>query len=162
MPRTPDQSASSALRTTSVYHRSKSTDILVMSFTKSCCSSNVSLISPSSQSIHAQSHETSPRRRRGLERERGRAGRALGRDRVDLSQQHGKQIFLGHGLVKLTFLENHALAAPAGDADVGVAGFRPAVHDAAHYRDPDPGLPASDGRLDGPCPGPHVVLAAAA
>ena len=44
MPRTPDQSASSALRTTSVYQRSKSSDILVMSFTKSCCSSTVSFI----------------------------------------------------------------------------------------------------------------------
>src|SRR5260370_15188021 len=126
MPRTPDQSASSALRTTSVYHRSKSTDILVMSFTKSCCSSNVSLISYSSQSIHAQSHETSPRRRRGLERERGRAPAVLGCDRVDLSQEHGEQIFLGHGLVKLTFLENHALAPPASDANVRVAGGAPA------------------------------------
>src|SRR5260370_20175336 len=127
MRRAPAQSASSALRTTSVSHRSKSTDILVMSLTKSCCSSNVSLISPGPQSIHAQSHETSPRRRRGLERERGRAPAVLGCDCVDLSQEHGEQFFLSHGLVQLTFLENHALAAPAGDADVIVAGLpRPA------------------------------------
>src|SRR5260370_16851626 len=101
MPRTPDQSASSALRTTSVYHRSKSTDILVMSFTKSCCSSNVSLISPGPQSIHAQSHETSPRRRRGLERERGRAPAVLGPDPVDLSQEHAAPFFLTPRLAPL-------------------------------------------------------------
>src|SRR5712691_7186371 len=150
MPRTPDQSASSAFRTTSVYHRSKSSDILVMSFTKSCCSSNVSLISPSPQSIHAQNHETSPRRRRGLkrERERGRAPAILGRDRVDLSQEHGEQFFLGHGLVQLTFLENYALATPAGDADVGVAGLRRPVYDAAHDGDGDRDLQPGDVRLD--------------
>src|SRR6266550_3149004 len=45
IPRTPDQSASSALRTTSVYQRSKSADILVTSLTKSCCSSGSSFIS---------------------------------------------------------------------------------------------------------------------
>src|SRR5216684_665339 len=59
--------------------------------------------------------------RPGLERERGRGGRALRRDRVDLSQEHGEQFLLGHSLVQLTSLEDDPLAAPAGDADVGVA-----------------------------------------
>src|SRR4029077_6304682 len=135
MPRTPDQSASSALRTTSVYQRSKSSDILVMSFTKSCCSSMVSLISIAHKfewslvvavSPHrrgASRGATSPRvGRPGLERERGRGGRALGRDRVDLSQEHGEQFLLGHGLVQLTSLEDDPLSSPAGDADVGVPG----------------------------------------
>src|SRR2546422_8620902 len=85
----PDQSASSALRTTSVYQRSKSSDILVRSFTKSCCSSVSCFIGA------------------GL----GREG-VLGRNRVDLGQQHWEQLLLGHGLVKATFLKNHALARP--------------------------------------------------
>src|SRR2546428_13341888 len=113
----PDQSASSALRTTSVYQRSKSSDILVRSFTKSCCSSVSCFIGA------------------GLGRER-----VLGRNRVDLGQQHWEQLLLGHGLVKATFLKNHALAAAARDADVrasrlGGPGARPPPPP-----DPDPPL----------------------
>src|SRR5207237_9736553 len=89
MPRTPDQSASSALRPTSVYQRSKSSDILVMSFTKSCCSSTVSFIAvapkyPGDRSLRK------PARVLGLGPELSRRSRGvLGRDGVDLSQQHG-------------------------------------------------------------------------
>src|SRR5258708_3352922 len=130
MPRTPDQSASSALRTTSVYQRSKSSDILVMSFTKSCCSSTASFISighkfeqsrcwlrsglgPSGAALRATPppHRVGRQARRHLPtwwgarearlaRERSRGGHVFCRDRVDLSQQHGEQIFLGHGLVE--------------------------------------------------------------
>src|SRR5260370_25956812 len=140
MPRTPDQSASPALRTTSVYHRSKSSDILVMSFTKSCCSSTVSLISVAHKLIGLDRDcgQSPPARRFArrhlptsgearLERERGRAGRALGRDRVDLGQEHGEQFLLGHGLVQLTALEDDPFAPPAGDADAGAEGVAPAA-----------------------------------
>src|SRR3989442_13064268 len=102
MPRTPDQSASSALRTTSVYQRSKSSDILVMSFTKSCCSSMVSRMAPKyfgDKSWHARALM------RGLARERSRRGGVLCRDRVDLGQQHLQELFLGHRAVQLTFPE---------------------------------------------------------
>src|ERR1700675_600384 len=64
-------------------------------------------------------------------------GPLLGRDRVDLGQQHGEELFLWHGAVKLTFLENHALAATTGDADVGMARLGGPVHHAAHDRDRD-------------------------
>src|SRR5579872_1553851 len=132
MPRTPDQSASSALRTTSVYQRSKSSDILVTSLTKSCCSSACCFMRSLPCSINQLgSIRPDARERAGLTRERRRRG-VLGSDQIDLSQQHGKQLFLGHGLVELTFLENHALAAAAGDADVGVARLGRAVHHAAH------------------------------
>src|SRR5206468_1627986 len=163
MPRTPDQSASSALRTTSVYQRSKSSDILVTSFTKSCCSSNSCFISfrSTSKSLEMSSAGPTPPTRRlspptspesgevkGLGRERSRRRRVLGRDRVDLGQQHWKQSLLGHGAVKLTFLENHALTATAGDADVGVARFGGTVDHAAHDRDRDRHLELCDVGLD--------------
>src|SRR5882672_12059859 len=161
MPRTPDQSASSALRTTSVYQRSKSTDILVMSFTKSCCSSTVSFIRmapkyPGDQSWHARAEL------RGLARERSRRGGVLCRDRVDLGQQHLQELFLGHRAVQLTFPENHALAATAGHADVGVPGFGRTVDDAAHDRNRDRNLERSDVRLDRLDRRHHVVLEPAA
>src|SRR5438132_3617485 len=129
MPRTPDQSASSALRTTSVYHRSKSSDILVMSFTKSCCSSTVSFI-PIAPRYPGDRSLRTPARVRGLGRERSRRSRGvLGRDRIDLSQQHGQKFLLGHCPVQLTPLENHSLAAASRHADVGVARLGGAVVD---------------------------------
>src|SRR6266571_5075290 len=138
MPRTPDQSASSALRTTSVYQRSKSSDILVTSFTKSCCSS----ISCFMAALRWEC--------------------VLGSDRVDLGQKHWKELLLGHGPVKATPLKNHALAAAAGHADVRVPSLRRAVDDAAHHGDRDRHLELCDVGLDRLHRGDHVVLEAPA
>src|SRR5205807_1535678 len=158
MPRTPDQSASSALRTTSVYQRSKSSDILVMSFTKSCCSSTVSFIPVAPRYPGDRSLRT-PARVRGLGRERSRRSRGvLGRDGVDLSQQHGQKLLLGHCLVQLTPLENHPLAAPSRHADVGMTRLGRAVDHTAHDRDSDRNLQRGDVGLDRLHGGHHVVL----
>src|SRR5438445_6744819 len=135
IPRMPDQSASSALRTTSVYQRSKSSDILVRSFTKSCCSSVSCFIGA------------------GLRREG-----VLGRNRVDLGQQHWEQLLLGHGLVKATFLKNHAFAAAARDADVRVPRLGGPVDHAPHHRDRDRHLELRDVGLDRFDGRNHVVL----
>ena len=86
----------------------------------------------------------------------------LGRDRVDLGQQHWEQFLLGHGAVKLTFLENHALPATTRDADVGVARFGRTVHHAAHDRNRDRHLELRDVRLNRLHRRHHVVLQAAA
>src|SRR5258708_29673009 len=94
---------------------------------------------------------------RGLAREL-----RLGRDRVDLGEQDGEELFLWHGAVKLTFLENHALAAATGDADVGVARLGGAIHHAAHDRDRDGHLEAGAVRPHRPHRGGPVLLPAAA
>src|SRR5947209_17565788 len=101
---------------TSVYQRSKSADIAV-----SC------LGSAYSSGVEAMSLRLS---RLGLG---GRGPGELGRGRVHLGQQHRQQLFLGHGPEELALLEDDALAAAAGDADVGVAGLGRAVGDAAHH-----------------------------
>src|ERR1700674_2379410 len=99
MPRTPDQSASSALRTTSVYQRSKSTDILVTSLTKSCCSSGSCFMEVAPCLLGESRTRSRPRCQDGcgLARERGRRRGVLGRDRVDLGEKHVQQLFLRHG-----------------------------------------------------------------
>src|SRR5450759_3811998 len=94
---------------------------------------------------------------RGLAREL-----RLGRDRVDLGEQHGEKLFLWHCAVKLTFLENDAFAAAAGDADVRVARLRGTVHNASHDRDRDRNFEPGDVRLDGLDRRHHVVLEPAA
>src|SRR5258705_7052929 len=86
---------------------------------------------------------TSPASGEELNRERS----CFGGDRVDLGQQHGQQLFLWHGPVKLTFLENHALAASAGDSDISVASFGGTIHDTTHHCDRDGNLEPRDVRL---------------
>src|SRR6266581_2536283 len=163
MPRTPDQSASSALRMTSVYQRSKSTDIFVTSLTKSCCSSvaSISLIKFPRAYITLESWSTpAPEWCAGLTR--GRGGGVLCCNRVDLSQQHGQELFGRHGPVQLTSLEDHSLAAATGNPDVGVPRLRRPVHDAAHHGNRDRQLQPCDVRLDRLHGRHHVVLEAAA
>src|ERR1700704_3109389 len=100
---------------------------------------------------------TSPASGEELNRERS----CFGGDRVDLGQQHGQQLFLWHGAVKLTFLENHALAAAACNSDVGVTSLGRAVYHTAHDRDRDRNLEPRDVRLHCLNGGHHVVLEAA-
>src|SRR5579864_3512800 len=97
----PDQSASSALRMTSVYQRSKSSDILVMSLTNVFCSSRSCFmpIAPCSYACSVSKGRSGPRES-GLARERGRRRSVLGRDLIDLGEEHGEKLFLWHGAVK--------------------------------------------------------------